>query len=192
LTEQDKESSAITIVVEALASLDEMSRARVLEYATKRFAPNMLELAPSQTWDAAHLAAAKLDERIDATQRRPDIKALKDEKQPSSGIQMAVLVAYYLKELAPLDERKDAISNADVIKYFNQARYPLPAGKKGPGDTLNNSRRAGYLETAGGGLFKLNSVGFNLAAYNMPVESGKKSAGRGKMKVKKSATKAKK
>ena len=45
MTEQDKEASAISSVVNALASLDKHP-ARVLEYAIKRFAPSIA--APSR------------------------------------------------------------------------------------------------------------------------------------------------
>ena len=84
---------------------------------------------------------------------------------------MAVLVAYYLKTMAPDEEKKDAIKASDIEHYFTQADYPLPGGKNGAADTLGNAKRAGYMESAGHGLYRLNRVGFNLAAYSMPTEA---------------------
>lgn len=170
MTEQDKEAAAITAVVNALAGLDEASCLRVLEYATKRFAssdllprntPRIIEETPTQPQVSDTPGRAILFSQT-------DIKALKEEKRPGNSIQMAVLVAYYLKELAPAGERKNSIGTADATKYFNQARFPLPTGKNGLKDTLNNARRSGYLETAGTGQFRLTPVGHNLAAYKMP------------------------
>ena len=86
---------------------------------------------------------------------------------------MAVLVAYYLKEVARLSERKELISSADVTKYFNQARYPLPTGRNGVRDTLNNADGVAILKPLSTGQFKLTPVGHNLAAYKMPKKPGK-------------------
>jgi hypothetical protein len=145
-----------------------------MEYAAKRFGvAGITRFEPERPRTPAFDPDAEFDLRSVTRrgERQPDIKELREEKQPSSGIQMAVLVAYYLKALAPNDERQEAITAADVEKYFNQAQYPLPTGKNGLIDTLNNARGAGYFESAGRGSFKLNSVGFNLAAYNMPTKS---------------------
>lgn len=171
MSEQDKEAAAISTIINALVGLDEISCIRVLEYASKRFAPSttlpipIVRIADEiQTGSTAELPSAQDDSK------QTDIKSLKDEKLPANSIQMAVLVAYYLKELSPTGQRKESIGTADVVKYFNQARFPLPTGKNGPGDTLNNARRSGYLETAGTGQFRLTPVGHNLAAYKMPTK----------------------
>jgi hypothetical protein len=98
-----------------------------------------------------------------------DIRSLKEAKQPKSDNQMAALVAYYLKEVAPVNDRKDAISQEDVEKYFKQAGYPLP---NRPGMTLVNCKHAGYFDSAGVGLYRLNPVGHNLVVHGMPSSSG--------------------
>ena len=167
---EDKEAAAIAAVINALAGLDEPSCARVLEYATRRFAPNGgIEKTPWRKMEELQVSP-EVTLRHATVQPQADIKALKEEKKPANSIQMAVLVAYYLKELAPAAERKDSIGPADATKYFNQARFSLPTGTKGLGDTLNNARRSGYLETAGSGQFRLTPVGHNLAAYKMPTK----------------------
>jgi hypothetical protein len=178
MIDQDKELTAITALVNALTDLDEEGRLRVLDYVAKRFrigASAIKEIsglavpAPSTT----HHPEGRAHSSVPVSAPATDIRALKEEKQPSSAIQMTVLVAYYLKSVVSAPARKEAITAADIEKYFNEARYPLPKGKNGLTDVLNNSRRAGYLESAGRGAFRLNSVGFNLAAYNMPTESKK-------------------
>ncbi len=58
--------------------------------------------------------------------KKIDIRSLKEEKNPDSAKQMACLVAYYLQDLAPEGERKDAISTQDLEKYFKQASFKLP------------------------------------------------------------------
>jgi hypothetical protein len=94
-----------------------------------------------------------------------DIKTLKNEKSPSSAIEMACVVGYYLQEAAPTDERKPAILWADIDKYFRQAGYPLPKAK---GQLLVDAKAAGYFDSFGRGEYKLNAVGYNLVAHSLP------------------------
>ena len=170
----DKEHIAIGLVIKALEGLDETQSERVIDYVIKRF--SSVVPTKSQPGRAAivtehareNISRAPLKQTEPET-RSMDIRSLKETKKPTSDAQMAVLVAYYLKT-ATTDERKDAIGSEEITTYFTQAGYPLPTGKNGAIDTLNNAKRAGYLESAGRGLFRLNPVGFNLAAYNMPTE----------------------
>jgi hypothetical protein len=126
MTEQDKEGSAILAVVSALATLDEQACLRVLEYASKRFAPSSFIPVARIAEDMSPNEIRQEPLGIHNSVPRTDIKSLKEEKQPANGIQMAVLVAYYLKEVCPEAERKDSIGAVDIAKYFNQARFPLP------------------------------------------------------------------
>ena len=101
---------------------------------------------------------------------------------------MAALVAYYLKNHAPLGERKDSIATADIEKYFVQAGYPLP---KSPRFTLSNAKNAGYFDPAERGFFKLNPVGHNLIAHGLGKDGGNKAPSRA-AKTKKAKPKIKK
>jgi hypothetical protein len=94
-----------------------------------------------------------------------DIRTLKETKQPNTVNEMACLVAYYIEYLAPAAERMAQITSADVDKYFKQAGYPLPSAIK---QVLQNAKVAGYFDSAGGGGFKLNPVGYNLVAHTLP------------------------
>lgn len=98
-------------------------------------------------------------------QHRIDIRTLKDQKKPSSARQMACIVAFYLQELAPEGERKDVVTTADLEKYFKQAGFRLPATIS---QVLKDAKSGGYFDAAGRGEYKLNAVGYNLVAHNLP------------------------
>jgi hypothetical protein len=117
-----------------------------------------------------------------------DIRTFKEEKQPSSAMEMAATVAYYLSELAPLPERKSEVQVEDMVKYFKQANFPLP---KSPQFLLVNAKNAGYFDSIGSGNYKLNTVGYNLVAHNLPRDDGLKSGGRVPKKRRTTAAKRK-
>ena len=94
-----------------------------------------------------------------------DIKTLKEEKEPRGANEMACLVAHYLQELAPVDERKETITMEDLKKYFKQAKFKLPTAIR---QTLVNAKNAGYFDSAGSGSYKLNAVGYNLVVHTLP------------------------
>jgi hypothetical protein len=98
----------------------------------------------------------------------PDIRTLREEKQPSSANEMAALVAYYVAEVATGEARQESVTASDLKKYFKQANYPLP---KNLGQTLRNAAAAGYLEKAERGSYSLNPVGYNLVAHSLPRTS---------------------
>ncbi|MBS0172178.1 MAG: hypothetical protein JSR62_17675 [Nitrospira sp.] len=100
-------------------------------------------------------------------ERHADIRSLKAEKNPDSAKQMACLVAYYLQELAPKDERKQTISTQDIEKYFKQANFKLP---KLIESVLKDAKRSGYFESVARGEYKLNAVGYNLAVHGLPAK----------------------
>lgn len=94
-----------------------------------------------------------------------DIRTLKEQKRPSSANEMAALVAYYLAELAPMAERTSEVTKEHMEKYFKQAGFPLPRSIR---ILLHNAKNAGYFDSAGEGKFRLNPVGYNLVAHNLP------------------------
>ncbi len=98
-------------------------------------------------------------------EKETDIRSLKDEKNPKSATQMAAIVGYYLKELAPEGERRETIKTADLETYFKQAKFELPKKLE---QVLIDSKRAGYFEGASRGEYKLTRVGYNLVAHRMP------------------------
>jgi hypothetical protein len=190
--QNDEELQAIQAVISALSSLDETARTRVLEYVFSRldFAVGALsrEYVVSNFPASAPPEAGPVASRPESV---TDIRSLKEAKSPRSANEMATVVAYYLSELAPPGERRDTINTDDIQKYFKQAGYPLP---KQPRVTLANATNAGYFDSAGGGQYRLNPVGYNLVVHNlprkMPVEGGQRASARRKTSTTKQRRKA--
>ena len=167
MPEIDAEIHAIQAVIDALEPLDDDARGRVLEYTLRRL--GMRDLPPPVT------STPTLREPITDTAPPPsspavmDIRSLREAKQPKSGVEMAALVAYYLAELAPSEERRDDIGTAEIERYFKQAQYRLPQRID---MTLHNAAAAGYFDRTGRGAFRLNPVGYNLVTHGLPRSTG--------------------
>jgi hypothetical protein len=178
----DRELAAISSILKALNGLDGESIQRVLDYVFGRLSistPRHVKAVSAVTQPSMLAEASPV--------RRASIRDLKEEKKPESLSQMAALVAYYLSEITDGSERKDAINTADLERYFKQASFKLP---KSLPSTLPNATAAGYFDSVGGGLYKLNAVGYNLVAHGLPRANSApaKRASQGlKKKIKKSA-----
>lgn len=158
-----KELEAIKSITELLTNLNEGARQRTLNYVLEHLGmkPSKGKELPLQKEHGSELPVVKIEEQ----QKINDIRSLRDAKKPNSDVEMAALVAYYLSEIAPSGIRKDGISAEDISTYFKQANHPLPSQ---PRFTLTNARNAGYFESVGQGLYRLNPVGHNLVVHNMP------------------------
>lgn len=168
----DKELGAIQKVIEALKPLDRDETNRVIHYVLNRLGVvdkyDMVERKiPAETPTTLQTSDSILRRTIADVK---DIKSLKEEKQPKSANQMAALVAYYLTDIAPQEERKQDISSDDVKKYFKQAVFQLPRRLE---VTLRNAKNAGYFDSVGNGMYKLNPVGYNLVVHGLPSKTGK-------------------
>jgi hypothetical protein len=168
-TDVDDELKAMRLVVAALKPLQEEQRTRVLEYVLGRFGavPLQTQMGPAVIAASTSGAAAG---SAHAGQVH-DIRTLKETKNPRSANEMAALVAYYVSEVAPAGERRDAITKVDIEKYFKSGVFKLPADAS---FTLVNAKNAGYLDSVGGGHYKLNPVGYNLVAHRMGSDQKKK------------------
>jgi hypothetical protein len=163
--ESDSELQAIHSVLAALLPLKREGRTRVLDYVLRRLEPGAATGAGAASAYPAASAAASAP--VERTGRQTDIRTLKNEKSPRSANEMAALVAYYLSEAAPEPNRKQTINADDIKTYFKQAPFKLPSSAK---MTLVNAKNAGYLEPAGEpGQYRLNPVGYNLVAHNLPA-----------------------
>lgn len=162
---------AIDEVVQAIEALDESSRLTAVKAACEHLniplglpathAPTPLGQAPPPTPESPPATVIT------------DIRTLnKETKRPGNAIEMACVVAYYLKNCAPVNERRNEILPKDIEKYFTQADFPLP---KVPGQVLVDAKVAGYLDSAGRGKYKINPVGHNLVAHTLPRTKHKKS-----------------
>jgi hypothetical protein len=103
-----------------------------------------------------------------------DIKTFVDTKSPKNDVQFATAVAYYYRFEAPEGHRKESIASDDLQ---NAARLTGRERFKSPHLTLNNAKNSGYLDSAGRGAFKINTVGENLVAMTLPgKQEGSQSA----------------
>ncbi len=149
---------SIDEIIRALEPLDEASRLT----AVRAVCEHLKITISTQTIEVSKPEEPKIIEQP-FTPSLIDIKTLKEEKKPSSAIEMAALIAYYLSELAP--ERKQFVEPADMEKYFKQAGFPLP---RAPEVILPNAKNAGYFEVVERGKYKLNPVGYNLVVHKLP------------------------
>lgn len=162
---------AIDILLEALEPLDEASRETAMLAVCRQLnissGPTTKESPQSPGGAAATSPTTASPQTSPSPTTRIDIRSLKDQKKPNSAKQMACIVAYYLKELADAEEKKETVSTADLEKYFKQAGFKLPTRMA---QVLVDAKASGYFESAGRGEYKLNAVGHNLVAHNLPGE----------------------
>lgn len=180
-SEIKNELKAIETITNILQQLDKTAQQRVLQYAMQHLGLQVEQADLSPPTLSANRGAQVEQPTQHLQQQVVDIRSLRDQKQPSSDMEMVAIVAYYLSELAPEEDRKDTIVTKDITTYFNQAGHPLPTG---PQFTLPNAKAAGYFESAGRGKYKLNPVGHNLVAYGLPRAKGESPSGPTRKKTK--------
>jgi hypothetical protein len=154
---------AIDTLIRTLKDLDADTRATVLLAACSHLKITLPSVVTSHP--ATGTAVPGPEPLAEQSSVLTDIRSLKDKKEPKSANEMAAVVAFYLAELAPLSDRRAEVGQKDMIKYFKQAGFKLP---KNPRVLLHNAAAAGYFDTLGDGLFRLNPVGYNLVAYALP------------------------
>lgn len=155
---------AIDELIQALEPLDEGSRLTAIRAACEHLKIGF-PIADKPVMTAMPATTAIKETPASQLARVADIQTLRDERQPSSASEMAAVVAYYLAELAGPSERKAEVTVEDVLKFFKQARFPLP---KARAMLLPNAKNAGYFDSLGEGKYRLNPVGYNLVAHNLP------------------------
>jgi hypothetical protein len=170
-TKKPDELEAMRVLVEQLEPLDAAARVRALKYLVDRLEIQIANVRPPEDDNKDVNPDAKPQPFGNKPLALTDLRSLVAEKQPASAIEMAVLTAYYLKEVASAEGQKDAITVADIERYFKQGGYPLPKVVR---FALTNAKDAGYFESAGRGLYKLTPVGYNLAAHKMPTRAEKR------------------
>jgi len=164
---------AIDQIIEALSSFDDKDRKAILGTVCSHLQIDLGASYPAAApakHDAHGQTPGKITDPASAHTAKPvehglDIRRLKDDKKPNSARQMACLVAYYLQDHAPTNDRKDSITTADLEKYFKQAGYKLPEKLE---QLLVDCKRSGYFESAKRGEYSLTRVGYNLVTHSMP------------------------
>jgi len=165
---KDPELSAIETIISTLEHLDSDAQGRVIAYAISRFDISSVSTAALLAKTPSREGELEAVVSIPSPEAQVDIRSLKEEKKPSSAIEMAVVVEYYLSELAPIEDRKSSINTSDLEIFFKQAKFRMP---KGIQNVLPNVKKAGYMETVSKGEYRLNSVGYNLAVHGLPKSS---------------------
>jgi hypothetical protein len=181
------EFDAAKAIVETLKKLD-----RPLQERAIRFASEALGLhAPSGTrtvGGGTQLQPVTMAASATVTGRPVDIKQFVSSKAPKSDQQFATVVAYYYRFEAPPEQRRDTI-NATVLA--DAAR--LVVRKRPTRFALTNAKNQGYLDSAGGGEYRINTVGENLVAITLPGNSSdtgnRRSKKQAKQRVKKKSKK---
>jgi hypothetical protein len=176
-TSEPDELQVIRVLLEQLTPLDEAARRRVVGYAFEKLGISWEGDAKTQT-SGPRGNRPEVESPIKQSSVSgqgsgyvKDLRTLVAEKQPASAMEMAVLVAYYLKEIAPEAEKKAAIAVADIERYFKQGGYPLPKVIR---FVLTNAKEGGYFDSSARGQYALTTVGYNLAAHKMPTRAQKK------------------
>lgn len=160
--------AAIDEIIAALTDLDEPTRAIAVKAACEHLNIN---IGSSTTQVTAQTPVISTTPEVQAPspgsiQTTKDIRTFRAEKNPSNGVEMACLVAYYLENLANEAERMSDINKKDLEKYFKHASFPLP---RVVGQTLVDAKSAGYMDSSSTrGRYKLNPVGHNLVAHSLP------------------------
>jgi len=160
----DQEVEAIRTISSVLQPLDNSGKQRVIDYVLKRFGlmasqpiqPIQSPLIPKSAQD--FIAETSLSEIT-------HIRQFKELKKPKTAIEMAALVAYFLSDLSPQNERKSTVTTKDMETYFKIAGYRLPTALQ---QLLGNAKNAGYFDLVRTGEYKLNAVGYNLIVHNLP------------------------
>ncbi|MDE5446962.1 hypothetical protein GWG65_37650 [Bradyrhizobium sp. CSA207] len=179
---EDEVVEAITKVMDALSPLDAEAREHVLEFVLKRMGISVVKSAGSLAATPAYAAPPPV-----TPSSGMDIRTFASEKAPKTLNEKVAVMAFFLANLAPPDERRDFITSEDIKPYFIQADFELPTGPANM--TLTNAKNAGYLNALERGQYKLNSVGHNLVAHKLPKREG--ASGSPRKTAKKTTKKAK-
>lgn len=163
----DQEVEAIRTISSALQSLDDSTRQRVMDYVLRRFSLSSTRPSPIQQTPITKSPQDFLAES--SFSQVSHIRQLKELKKPKTAIEMAALVAYFLSDLAPENDRKTGVTTKDMETYFKIAGYRLPTALQ---QLLGNAKNAGYFDLVGTGEYKLNAVGYNLVVHNLPRGEG--------------------
>ncbi|MFA7254861.1 MAG: hypothetical protein WC133_02015 [Candidatus Omnitrophota bacterium] len=160
--------AAIDLIVSVLKGLDQNAQFTALKASCEYLGiPALGNFKKSETLREMSSGESPLFE-VTPEPKIVDIKTLRNQKNPKTVLEMAAIVAFYLAELSPKEDRKTDVTVQDLVKFFKQAGFPLP---KRPDAIFGNAKNAGYFEPTSWGRFRLTPVGYNLAAHNLPRSS---------------------
>lgn len=163
---------AAKAIVDTLKGLDDQTRALAIRFASETLGIQTPAPAPAGSPTQASGSSAASPPGAGGPTHSTDIKQFTAAKSPKSDQQFAAVVAYFYRFEAPPDQRKESI-DADTLQ--TAARLAGRNRHKNPRMTLTNAKNAGYLDSAGTGMFKISTVGENLVAMTLPGSSAENS-----------------
>lgn len=176
----EAEVGAIKTVLGALGPLSIAARQSVLDYVVKR-------LGLSGGGESLEVHADPSQKRQPLPPSTTHLKDFKEQKKPRTDSEMAAVIAYWLRDIAP--DRRDTVTRNDIEQYFKIGDHPLP---KRPEFTLPNAKGAGYFELLGDGKYRLNPVGHNLVVHTLPRADTSSKGARPRRRVERKAKPSKK
>jgi hypothetical protein len=189
MSQQPTETSvfdAAKTIVEALKGLDKSSQALAIRFASESL--GLSGVATQTTPPLTPQSPVFLPDVRGAT-HSTDIKQFTAAKDPKSDQQFAAVAAYFYRFEAAESARKDTI---DAKTVREAARLAGRRQAKNWAFTLTNAKNSGYLDSAGAGHYRINSVGENLVAIGLPGDESETSAKRrSTRKVKKNTARIK-
>jgi len=183
MTNPSDDLEAVRIISEALKAFDDKEKDRIIRWARER-----LGLQQDQAIQTSVLPAQQ-SSNTPIQVHSSDIKTFVDSKNPRNDVQFAATIAYYYRFEAPENERKEAITSADLQEACRKAKRER---FEKPSMTLNNAHKLGLLDKTGErGNFTINSVGENLVAMTLPQQTSTPKIARRQKPKAKPATKVK-
>jgi hypothetical protein len=172
---------AAKAIVEALKGLDKPSQTLAIRFASESLGVSGVAM---QSPPAVGAPSPMSQPEVRGATHSTDIKQFTAAKAPKSDQQFAAVAAYFYRFEASESARKDTV-DANTLK--EAARLAGRRQAKNWTFTLTNAKNSGYLDSAGSGQYRINSVGENLVAIALP---GDDSASAPKRRSKRKATKS--
>src|SRR5574341_693062 len=175
MTTPASDFDAAKAIVEQLKGIEKERQHRILRWVAESLDLSLHVKLPGTheshaTPDRSTTAEASIQmPTVDARHQTGDIKSFVEAKKPKSDMQFAAVVAYYYRFETRPEEKRETIT-AEVLQ--DAARLAGRDRLKKPHLTLNNAKNQGYLDSAGRGAFRINSVGENLVAMTLPGSGG--------------------
>jgi hypothetical protein len=187
--------SAVRDISELLDGFGNDERERIIRWVREKLGmgtgPAAAAVSPAATTQGQPVPAAAATASAGAPTGVTDMRSFVTQKNPKNDKQLAAVVAYYYRFVAPQDQRKDSIGSEELTNACRIADRDRP---KKPAQTLVNAFRDGFLDRAERGAYRLNTVGENLVAMVLPdgeanADGRRSSSKRGARKARKSGTK---
>jgi hypothetical protein len=159
---------AVRTIAGVLAAFDASEQQRIVRWAAEKlglpqpFAPG----APGPSPKRPRLAPRpRKRPGRQPSSGQSGLKAFVAAKRPKSDAELTAVVAYYLRHVAPRQERTPVLRTEDLVSACAAVGWKRPPV---PGQTLRNARSAGMLVSAKPGAFSISPAGVKLVTQTLP------------------------